>query len=143
MAGVASATLQGWSIPMTTPPWQDHTYVTSSCGLVWQCWGRCSGGSALSAALGNSIVADCLSQPNSQAGIIYGITGVCHQTSNRILHPARVTVVGCQGYNLSVFAYGVMAPEIGRNYQFAILLAQFLRNQEVLGRCRQEGTFRQ
>jgi hypothetical protein len=107
MAGVASASLQGWSIQMTTPPWQDHTYVTSSCGLVWQCWGGCSGGTALSAALGSSIVADCLSQPNSQAGIVYGITGVCHQTSNRILHSARVTVVGCQGYNLSVFAYGV------------------------------------
>ena len=128
MAGVASATLQGWSIPMITPPWQDHTYVTSSCGLICGYWGRCAGGSALNAALGSSVVADCLAQPNSEAGIIYGITGVCHQTSNRILHPARVTVVGCRGYNLSVFAYGVYGvgnwPELSVCYPVGTNLAQ-------------------
>jgi hypothetical protein len=106
MAGLPSATLQGWSIPLVGAQWGEHSYVTSSCGLKWGCWGRDFGGSGLSAATGDSTVADCLSQPNSQAGIIYGISGVCHQTANRILHPAKITVVGCQGYNLSVFAFG-------------------------------------
>jgi hypothetical protein len=84
----------------------DHTYVTSSCGLLWGCWGRNSGGQSIRGSIGNSIIADCLSQPNSQAGIVYGITGVCHQTANRILHPAATTVAGCNGYVQSAFVYG-------------------------------------
>jgi hypothetical protein len=106
MAGVPTATLQGWAIPLVNMRRGEHTYVTSTCGLKWGCWGRDSGGSGLSAASGSSTVADCLSQPNSEAGIIYGITGLCHQTANRILHPAKVTVAGCQGYNVSAFAFG-------------------------------------
>jgi hypothetical protein len=105
MAGVQSATLQGWSVAIPATAWE-HTYVTSSCGLKWGCYGRDSGGAVLSGATGSSIIADCLSQPNSQAGIIYPITGVCHQTANRILHPAGITVAGCRGYNLSAFAFG-------------------------------------
>lgn len=107
MAGSPAATLQGWAIPLEGAQWLEHTYVTSSCGLKWGCWGRDAGGYGLSAATGSSVVADCLSQSNSQAGIVYGITGVCHQTANRILHPAKVTVVGCQGYPLSSFLFGV------------------------------------
>jgi len=52
-------------------------------------------------------MADCLSQPLSQAGIRYAVTGVCHQTSNRILHPAgAITVNGCRGYAWSVSLFG-------------------------------------
>jgi hypothetical protein len=106
MAGLPSATLQGWAIPLIAAPYGEHTYVTSSCGLKWGCWGRDFGGAALSAAIGSSVVADCLSQPNSEAGIRYARTGVCHQTANRILHPAGITVAGCQGYVLSAFTFG-------------------------------------
>jgi hypothetical protein len=127
MAGAPSATLQGWSISLPGAR-LDHTYVTSSCGLKWGCWGRNSGGRGLSAGIGSSVVADCLSQPNSQAGIIYGLTGVCHQTSNRILHPAQITVAGCQGYNLSMFLYGVYGqgiwPEKSACYPPGTILAQ-------------------
>jgi len=127
MAGVPSATLQGWSISIPGGR-LDHTYVTSSCGLRWGCWGRDSGGRSLSAGIGSSVVADCLSQPNSQAGILYGITGVCHQTSNRILHPGQITVAGCQGYNLSTFLYGVYGlrnwPERAACYAAGANLAQ-------------------
>jgi hypothetical protein len=104
MAGVVSATLEGWAVPMAGMPW-DHTYVTSSCGLRWWCWGRQSGGVRVSSGTGSSIVADCLSRQRSEAGIRYGITGVCHQTANRILYPARITVAGAAGYNLSTFFY--------------------------------------
>lgn len=111
MAG-PGATLQGWAIPLlsggsSSAPYGEHTYVTSDCGLVWDCWGRNNGGVALSGALGDSAIADCLSQPNSEAGIRYAGTGVCHQTANRILRPANITVRGCQGYILSVFTFGV------------------------------------
>lgn len=105
MAG-PGATLQGWAIPLLVAPYGEHTYITSDCGLKWGCWGRSTGGVALSAATGDSAIADCLSQPNSEAGIRYGVTGVCHQTANRILRPANITVKGCQGYAFSVFSFG-------------------------------------
>jgi hypothetical protein len=85
----------------------DHTYVTSSDGYVWPCWGRSSGGRRISSGNGSSAQANCLSQTHSHAGIIYGVTGVCHQTANRILWPSRTTVSGALGYEASTFFYGV------------------------------------
>jgi hypothetical protein len=105
MAGVPSATLQVWAVPSIPTPWWDHTYVVSSCGLRWGCFGRDVGGRSLSSGPGSSIDADCLSQVNSEAGIIYGKTGVCHQAANRIVFPARITAAGCNGYNVSFFRY--------------------------------------
>ena len=106
MPGLQTATLEGWAIRSQGMP-GDHTYVISSCGLRWGCWGRSSGGTRLGAGTGSSIIADCLSQPNSTAGIRYGFTGVCHQTSNRILHPASpLSVAGCRNYAVSAFMYG-------------------------------------
>jgi hypothetical protein len=106
MAGVPSTTLEGWAVPMATPPW-DHTYAISHCGLRWRCWGRSTGGKSICSGIGSSVVADCLSQRNSRARILYMITGVCHQTANRILHPAGVTVALASGYSVSVFRFGV------------------------------------
>lgn len=84
----------------------DHTYVTSSDGYAWGCWGGSIGGNQICQGNGNSAVAACLSQPNSHAGITYLITGVCHQTANRILYPAMVIVSGARGYWLSSLLYG-------------------------------------
>lgn len=86
----------------------DHTYVTSdNPHYVWPCWGRGSGGRKICQGTGNASVANCISKPNSWAGIVYGVTGVCHQTANRILFPARVTVSKARGYTASRIAYGV------------------------------------
>ena len=75
-------TLIGYAL-MMQPPLAEHTYVESSHGHVWPCWGRSMSGRQICVGGGNTAEADCLSQPNSQAGIVYGITGVCHQTANR------------------------------------------------------------
>lgn len=90
----------------------DHTYVTSSLGHVWSCFGRSAGGRAICAGSGNALKADCLAQPNSKAGIRYGISGVCHQAANRILYPActptnTITVARARGSLGSIFAWGV------------------------------------
>ncbi len=106
MAGISSATLEAWAIPLVGVSFFDHTYVVSSCGLRWGCRGRSIGGIRLRSGVGSSANANCLSQPNSEAGIRYGLTGVCHQIANRILHPAGVTVAGCGGYTVSVAAWG-------------------------------------
>ena len=60
--------LEGWTIAKLGNH-ADHTYVISSCGLRWGCWGRDHGGHHLRGAIGSSIIADCISQPKSQAGI--------------------------------------------------------------------------
>jgi hypothetical protein len=106
MAGVSGATLEAWTIPLVGASFFDHTYVVSSCGLQWGCYGRSTGGIFLRSRIGNSAIADCLAQPNGKAGIRYGLTGVCHQIANRILHSAGITVDGCGGYNFSVATWG-------------------------------------
>ncbi|MDD5267675.1 MAG: hypothetical protein PHO08_11175 [Methylococcales bacterium] len=106
------ATLIGYAIPLTTPmpginQLADHTYVRTADGRgVWGCWGRSDGGSEICRGSGSSKQADCYSQPWGTSGIIYGVTGVCHQTANRILYPARVIVSGAHGYWLSSLVYG-------------------------------------
>jgi hypothetical protein len=100
------ATLSGYAIPLHGNLPADHTYVESDDGFVWPCWGRSSGGHQLCAGYGSSAVANCISLQNSQAGLLYGLTGVCHQTANRILHPATVVVSEARGYTASAFLYG-------------------------------------
>lgn len=98
------AILYGWSLDSVLIV--DHSYVTSSDGYIWPCWGRSSSGELICSGAGSSLQADCISQPDSQAGIIYGITGVCHQTANRILWPARLIVSKADKYWVTVFLYG-------------------------------------
>ena len=100
-------TLYGHGVPLRGGVPAEHTYATSSLGHVWPCWGRSSGGRQLCAGAGSADQADCLSQPNSQAGIRYGVTGVCHQTANRILYPGSVTVSRAKGSRGSFFAWGI------------------------------------
>jgi hypothetical protein len=94
-------------LPALAAPFWDHIYVTSSHGHVWPCRGRSLGGLQICAGVGNTDQADCLSQPNSEAGVSFGKTGVCHQMANRILLPSGLTVSSSHGYRLSTFAYGV------------------------------------
>lgn len=102
-----TGTLTGYALKIPLLP-AEHTYVKSSDGHVWPCWGRSSGGRPICAGTGNTAQADCLSRPNSKAGIHYGKTGVCHQTANRILCVTRSkeTVSRAKGYPASVFAWG-------------------------------------
>jgi hypothetical protein len=84
----------------------DHTYVTCSGGHAWPCWGSCQDGEIVTSGTASSAQAHEISQPNSQAGIRFLVTGVCHQTANRILWPAGVTVNNIRNYGLTVFVYG-------------------------------------
>lgn len=86
MALSASATLEGFATLQQTIL---HTYVKSSCGAAWGCWGGTTGGTSICAGTGSSIQADCI-DGKDDAGIIYYITGVCHQIANRILFPAGI-----------------------------------------------------
>ena len=113
-----TGTLTGFALKLDALPMWDHTYVASNLGHIWACWGESAGGRQICSGIGNADQADCLSQPNSQAGIRYGITGVCHQAANRILFPARQFVSGARGYRASVFVWGAYGkdPSTGRHY---------------------------
>ena len=109
--------LSGFALPLVALP-ADHTYVTSSEGHVWPCWGRYSGGRLICSGEGNVLKADCLSNPDSQAGIRYALTGVCHQTANRVLLPAGVVVSAAKKALASFVAFGVygLEPKTLRHY---------------------------
>ncbi len=103
-------TLEGWCQDIDElAELADHTYVyCPERNVYWGCWG---GHSAPEARLvcrgqGNFAEANCISQPHSQAGVLYGINGVCHQTANRILYPAGLIVSKAKCYWLSALLYG-------------------------------------
>jgi hypothetical protein len=108
---VPNRTLTGYRIQMGNVR-ADHTYAASDDGRVWPCFGRSSGGSPICSGSGNVDRADCLSQPQSSAGLVYGVTGVCHQAANRILYPSSKMVSAARGYRWSVFTYGVYGNDI-------------------------------
>jgi hypothetical protein len=132
--------LYAWANPITIAGvrFADHTWVTafdaaSSCPpppLYWYSWGGCHAtGPGTTATLldhrpASVGVARCICQPDvedysfqagdpAHGGIdYYGVSGVCHQLSNRILFAtagadgASATVSGAHGYGVSRFLYG-------------------------------------
>ena len=107
---MASAVLSGYAVPALRVRWWDHTYVKSSDGYSWGCFGRDTAGMLLADAVSDSAVADCLAKPiqlpTIYAGIRYGLTGVCHQAANRILYVSGITVAKARGYGFSVATWG-------------------------------------
>ena len=123
--------LSGYALKMPGLP-ADHTYVDSSDGHVWPCWGRSVGGREICVATGNTAQADCLSQPNSEAGIVYLGTGVCHQTANRILHPAGLYVSDARGYRFSVFTFGTHGRDLATRQLYSPLFFPWPELQRCL-----------
>ena len=126
-------TLTGYAIRMIGLPW-DHTYVTSTHGHAWGCHGRNAGG--LSVCSGDAIIqfAECLADADGEAGIDYGITGLCHQIANRILYPSGKTVISARGARLSVVVYGLygLDPQTFRKHH------PIVRRWPLLNRCHQQ-----
>lgn len=136
----ATPRLHAWANPITIGGlrFADHTWVTtyqapSHCPPLpnfWYSWGGChgSGPDTAARALGNQAAdlaaARCICAPDledylptpdnpAHGGIdIYGISGVCHQLSNRILWATRgggaapIIVSDALGYGVSRFLYG-------------------------------------
>lgn len=97
----------------------DHVYLSSDMGLTWRCNGRTSGGTLVRGATAADIDhCLCLALPDQgpqaglaslgdmNAGIIVGITGVCHQIANRILRPCKLDVSRVNGYAFTLTIYG-------------------------------------
>lgn len=111
MATFTIWTLYAW-LPASLPPnlpRPEHVYVTSDDQWVWDCFGRSSGGTDVDYTTGDSVIAECLSKPKNSAvtpkvhaGLRYGLTGVCHQAANRVLHETGLTVAQAKAYRLSI-----------------------------------------
>ena len=102
---MAIGVLEGYAMPALGIP-GDHTYVMTSNGSSYGCHGRSSGGTLICSGGGNVDQADCLATPSGNAGIGYGINGLCHQIANRILCPAGINVSVARLANSSIFAWG-------------------------------------
>jgi hypothetical protein len=86
----------------------DHTYVMCGTGgKAWGCWGGKTGGHEIRRGTGSTNRADKIARPDEKANIkCYLINGVCHQSANRILLPANITVLGARGYSISEALFG-------------------------------------
>ncbi len=109
------AKLEGYSVKISGLD-ADHTYVLSDDGYVWPCFGRSSGGHKICYGTGSSAQAECISKPDSTAGLVYAISGVCHQASNRILWPTsnHSIVSEAKGYWASAFLYGTYGTALSK-----------------------------
>jgi hypothetical protein len=84
----------------------DHTFVTSSERHVWPCAGRSEGGHVICSGSGSAWLASCLAGGYGRAGIVYNVTGWCHQIANRILQPAGVDVSAARAYRITYLLWG-------------------------------------
>jgi hypothetical protein len=100
------AEIAGFAISIAGTP-ADHTYVVIGNATPCGCFGRSSGGHTVCSGVGNIEKSLCLAQPNTYAGVRYGVTGVCHQAANRILWPSGLTVTKAKGTKASYFIWGV------------------------------------
>ncbi len=98
----------------------DHTYVigvdkNTGNELTWTCGGAYEGGRELTTGEADGLTCDCISRRMEEigltgglAGIRYGIDGVCHQASNRIMYPAGLVVDKANGWKLSSSIFGIL-----------------------------------
>lgn len=104
--------LKGYAIQCEAPfSYLDHTYVhvcdmEENVQIRYGCWGRDNGGNVICSGTADVSIAERIATDNGHAGIIYLITGVCHQTANRILYPAGIIVYEAKGYTVSSAIYG-------------------------------------
>jgi hypothetical protein len=97
---------EAFALPALNAPGADHTYVVLDGSIACGCHGRFAGGTVVSAGRGHVEFGECLATPTGNAGVSYGISGVCHQASNRILWPAGITVLAARGARTSMRAWG-------------------------------------
>lgn len=102
-------------------PIADHTNVTctGAQGNLWVCCGVPPAGPIICTGPGSTQQADCLSTPavtpkfNDTAGLLYAVTGVCHQAANRVLFAANLLINNkCRGIKASVATYGLRGKSI-------------------------------
>ena len=98
---------EAFAMPVSGAGVVDHTYVTVDSMYRYGCHGRSAGGRVIARGLGNVLLGKCLAGADGKAGIRYGISGVCHQTADRILLPARKVVHRAVGFRSSVLVWGL------------------------------------
>ena len=109
-------TFEAYAVPMLGASVVDHTYVVIGGTYRFGCHGRDAGGVVIESGVGDVDFGVCLSGINGEAGVEYGISGVCHQAANRILLPARVDVLRARGARSSMFLWGIFGRQGHRHF---------------------------
>lgn len=129
---------RGYAIPVDGLSFLDHTYVhidkNDNTKDIYGCWGRSDGGRQICEGTGDVAEAEMIATPNGLAGIVYGVTGVCHQTANRILYPAQITVMEAGGYAISSAIYGTYGLGEFENNMVASCDDVYFNGLEEIGR---------
>jgi len=115
-------TIRAYGIPIFIPElgkYADHTYAIATNNktgevITWKCGGSYQEGRLLIEGQGDALPCDCISERGQVdplglgglAGIRYGMDGVCHQATNRILYPVGLEVKQAHAYNVSFHLYG-------------------------------------
>jgi hypothetical protein len=109
-AAGAMARLSAFAVPLRAPLFSnvggEHTYVVSDEGHRWPCFGSADGGRQICTENGDLALVRCLARSDGRAGISYGWTGICHQTTNRLLWPAGILVSQAEAYKFSSTLFG-------------------------------------
>lgn len=114
-------TITAYGVPVfikAIKKYADHTYaigVSDETGkeLIWHCGGDFEGGRKLTTGKAQGSQCDCISRRKEDPGpagglawIRYGVDGVCHQATNRIIYPAGLEVTKAKAYRVSCNLYG-------------------------------------
>jgi hypothetical protein len=118
---------------------KQHSYVTTSDNRAFGCFGRTTNGTLEGSGQGDCDRADCIANfqiggPSGwkgkvigTSGIVYGLTGVCHQAANRILQVAGISLPAknyplikrsVQTYGFLGVDHGWLPPETGWSYRW-------------------------
>lgn len=101
-----TGTFEAFAYPARNAPATDHTYVLLDGSIACGCHGGAAGGTPVCSGSGPVELGECLATPSGNAGIRYGVSGVCHQAANRILWPATLTVLAARGARTSMRMWG-------------------------------------
>lgn len=128
----------------------DHVYVKFDNDITFNCAGGNSGGKALAGTQGSQDIelAKKLNEPMSipliigyaffqpitiyiptaDAGIIYGVNGVCHTMANRLIVPSGKTVENARGYGVSTSLYGKYGTSVVGSKEIFKFLPEAIKN---------------
>ena len=120
----------------------DHTCVAASTGEQWGCFGRTyaedpSVATAVATGPGDLLWAKAIAGPEGYAGVDFGVTGVCDQTSNRILIPAGLTVKNSPGNEIATLFCGIYGLKLDA-FVARVKDAALVVNREHAGRVTEE-----
>lgn len=88
----------------------DHVALETSTGTDWGCFGRTRAedpaAQPIARGEGDELWAKAIAGPDGHAGIVFGVTGICHHCANRIALPADIDSRNAPGNEIATPIFG-------------------------------------